>query len=68
MYKSFEEKKSIIDLEKRIDKHGVRKPSVNSSIVGDEIKRPVHLKNKKKSLLKEKLDLLKRKRTKRKGL
>lgn len=67
MYKSFEEKKSIINPERKIDKHGVRKPNVDHSIVGDEIKRPVHLKNKKKSLLKEKLDLLKRK-NKHKGL
>ena len=66
MYKSFEEKQHPTKVNG--NRNDVRKPSVNSSIVGDEIKRPVHLKNKKKSLLKEKLDLLKRKRTKRKGL
>ena len=66
MYKSFEEKQHPTKVNG--NRHDVRKPSVNSSVVGEEIKKPVHLKNKKKSLLQQKLDLLKRKRTKRKGL
>ena len=65
MYKSFEEKQHSTKVNG--NRHDVRKASVNSSVVGEEIKKPVHLKNKKKSLLQQKLDLLKRK-NKRKGL
>ena len=68
MYKSFEEKKHIIETEKKINKQGVRKPNIDPSIVGDEIKKPIHLKEKKKELLKEKAELLKKKSKKSKGL
>lgn len=65
MYKSFEEKQHSTKVNG--NRHDVRKASVNSRVVGEEIKKPVHLKNKKKSLLQQKLDLLKRK-NKHKGL
>lgn len=65
MYKSFEEKQHPTKVNG--NRHDVRKANVNSSVVGEEIKKPVHLKNKKKSLLQQKLDLLKRK-NKHKGL
>ena len=66
MYKSFEEKKHTVN--KNGNRHDVRKPNIDSTALGGEIKKPIHLKEKKKELLKEKAELLKKKSSKRKGL
>ena len=66
MYKSFEKKEHKVN--KNGNRHDVRKPNVDSSALGGEIKKPVHLGVKKKELLIKKVELLKKKRSKRKGL
>jgi hypothetical protein len=68
MYKSFEEKKHTVN--KNGNRHDIRKSNVdiNKAGVGEEIKKPIHLKEKKKELLKEKVELLKKKSSKSKGL
>lgn len=56
MYKSFEKKEHTVN--KNGNRHDVRKPNVDSSTLGGEIKKPIHLTSKKKSLLKEEKALL----------
>lgn len=62
MFKSFEEKKHTTN--KNGNRHDVRKPNIDSNAFGGEIKKPIHLATKKKELLQEKAELLKKKNKK----
>lgn len=58
------ESKGIVN---KVDKTKVRESKKASELGLTEIKKPIHLKEKKKKLLQEKAELLKKKNSKRKG-